>query len=210
MINFSNQTPKHFPYVSVLLSFLFLVFLVLTEFTDYRSQIMDLYAIHTKEYWLLFKQHPTEFFRLLTSLFLHGNPVHWVINYSIFLLLAFAIEKVIGGQKFLLVFLLSGLVGNLFASFFLQDQDNVLIGVSGAVSGLIGYWLVLFPSKKINFILPIGLYLQKTSMPIAVVIILWLLVQIILQFQPHPEYDIAWISHIMGFATGFVLAWFIK
>lgn len=189
---------------------LLLVFIGITELSSYRSQIMGLYAIETKQYWPLVLQQPSEILRLITSLFLHGNWVHWLINYSIFILLAFAIEKVIGGQKFLLVFLLSGLIGNLFASYFLQQQDNILIGASGAVSGLIGYWLVLFPRKKINFILPIGLYLQKTSMPIAVVIILWLLVQIILQFQPHPDYDIAWISHIMGFTTGFILAWFVK
>ncbi len=171
---------------------------------------MDLYAIHTKQYWGLIQQQPTELFRLLTTLFLHGNVLHWVINISIFLLLAFAIEQVIGGQKFLTVFLLSGIVGNVFASYFLQSQDNVLVGASGAVSGLIGMWLVLFPRKKINFILPIGLYMQKTSMPLAVVIILWLLVQIILQVQTNPSYDIAWISHIMGFATGFLLAWLVK
>ncbi|VAW44333.1 hypothetical protein MNBD_GAMMA02-531 [hydrothermal vent metagenome] len=210
MINFSNRTPSYFPYVSVLVSLLLFIFLILSEFTIYQPQIMELYAILTKDYWSLIQQQPTEIFRLLTSLFLHGNLVHWVINYSIFVLLAFSIEKVISGQKFLLVFLLSGIIGNLFASFFLQDQDNVLIGASGAVSGLIGYWLVLFPRKKINFILPIGLYMQKTSMPIAVIIVLWLLVQIILQFQPSPSYDIAWISHIMGFATGFILAWFVK
>jgi len=210
MINFSNRTPSYFPYISVLVSLLLLIFLTFTQFTIYRPQIMELYAIQTKDYWMLIRQQPIEIFRLLTALFLHGNLVHWVINYSIFVLLAFSIEKVISGQKFLLVFLIAGIVGNLFASFFLQDQDTVLIGASGAVSGLIGYWLVLFPHKKINFILPIGLYLQKTSMPIAVVIVLWLLVQIILQFQPHPSYDIAWISHIIGFVTGFVLAWFIK
>ncbi len=210
MINFSDRTPRYFPYVSVLVSLLLFLFLVLTELSNYRFQIMELYAIKTKDYWSLTQQQPTEIFRLLTTLFLHGNMVHWVINYSIFALLAFAIERVISGQKFLLVFLLSGVIGNLVASFFLQEQDNILIGASGAVSGLIGYWLVLFPRKKINFILPIGLYMQKTSMPIAVIIVLWLLVQIILQFQPHPSYDIAWISHIMGFTTGFILAWFVK
>ncbi len=210
MINFSNKTPQYFPYVSVLVSLVFLLFLILNEYTFYRPQIMQLYAINTRDYWPLIQQHPTEVFRLLTALFLHGNLVHWVINYSIFVLLAFSIERVISGQKFLLVFLLSGIIGNLFASYFLQHQDNILIGASGAVSGLIGYWMVLFPHKKINFILPIGLYMQKTSMPIAVVIVLWLVIQIILQFQPHPSYDIAWISHIMGFTTGFLLAWFIK
>lgn len=210
MINFSNQKPKYFPYIALLLSLVFFTFLILTEFTPYKEQLLALYAIHTKEYWSLIQQQPLELFRLITALFLHGNIVHWVINNSVFLILAFSIEKVIGGQKFILIFLLSGVVGNLFASYFLQSQDNVLIGASGAVSGLIGLWLVMFPKKKINFILPIGLYMQKTSMPISVVIILWLIVQIILQFQPNPAYDIAWISHIMGFTTGFLLAWFVK
>ncbi len=210
MINFSSQKPSYFPYASVILTLAFLCFIVLTEFSAFHHQVMDNYAIKTKEYWPSLSQQPIEALRLLTALFLHGNWLHWVINNSIFLLMAFAIERVIGSQKFLMVFLLSGLVGNLFASYFLQSQDNLLIGASGAVSGLIGLWLVMFPRKKINFILPIGLYMQKTSMPLAVIIILWLLVQVILQFQPNPSYDIAWISHIMGFTTGFLLAWFVK
>ena len=210
MINFSNQKPVHFPFVSVLLTLAFLFFLILTEFTAYAPRLMDLYAIHTNTYWSLIQQQPIELVRLITAMFLHGNWLHWIINNSIFLLLAFSIEKVIGGQKFIFVFLLSGLMGNLIGSIFLQGQDNLLIGASGAVSGLIGLWLVMFPKKKINFILPIGLYFEKTSMPLAVVIMLWLVVQVILQFEPHPSYDIAWISHITGFSTGFLLAWFVK
>ncbi|TDR20559.1 rhomboid family intramembrane serine protease [Marinicella litoralis] len=194
----------------MLLTLAFLFFLIITEFTAYQPKLMELYAIHTNTYWSLIQQQPLELLRLITATFLHGNWLHWIINNSIFLLLAFSIEKVIGGQKFIFLFLTCGLVGNLAASLFLQGQDNLLIGASGAVSGLIGVWLVMFPRKKIDFILPIGLYLQKTSMPLAVVIMLWLVVQIILQFQPHPSYDIAWISHIMGFTTGFLLAWFVK
>jgi len=210
VINFSNQKPIYFPYVSVFLTLALLFFLVLTELTPYQGKLMKLYAIHTKTYWSLMQSQHIELLRLITALFLHGNWLHWIINNSIFLLLAFSIERVIGGQKFFFVFIAAGVAGNLVASYFLQSQDNLLIGASGAVSGLIGMWLVMFPKKKISFILPIGLYLQKTSMPLAVVIVLWLVVQIILQFQPHPSYDIAWLSHITGFTTGFLLAWFVK
>lgn len=194
----------------MLLSLAFLIFLILTEFTSYQAKLMELYAIHTDNYWLLIQQRPMELLRLITALFLHGNWLHWFINSSIFILLAFAIERMIGAQKFIFVFLASGLMGNLVASYFLQGQNNILIGASGAVSGLIGLWLVMFPHKKINFILPIGLYFEKTSMPLAVVILLWLVIQIILQFQANPSYDVAWSSHIMGFTTGFSLAWFVK
>ncbi len=194
----------------MLLTLTFLFFLIITEFTAYQPKLMELYAIHTSTYWSLIQQQPLELLRLITATFIHGNWLHWIINNSIFLLLAFSIEKVIGGMKFLLLFLTCGIAGNLVASLFLQGQDNLLIGASGAVSGLIGVWLVMFPRKKIDFILPIGLYFQKTSMPLAVVIVLWLVVQVTLQFQPNPSYDIAWLSHIMGFTTGFLLAWFVK
>jgi len=210
VINFSNQKPQYFPYASLLLAVSLLGFLLLTEFSTAREQFFDHYAIHTKNYWQLIQTNYSELLRLLSAMFLHGNWVHWVINTSIFLLLAFPLERVMGWQKFLIVFLLSGIVGNVFGSLSLQSQDNLLLGASGAVAGLIGLWLVMFPRKKISFFLPIGLYFEKTSMPLAVVIILWLVVQIILQFQPNPAYDIAWVSHITGFTTGFLLAWFVK
>jgi membrane associated rhomboid family serine protease len=210
VINFSNQKPVYFPYVSLLLSLAFISFLILTEFTGLQPKLMDFYAIHTATYWQSVQAQPMELVRLLTALFLHGNWLHWIINNSIFLLLSFSIERMIGGQKLALIFFAAGIIGNVAGSLMFQGQDNLLIGASGAVSGLIGLWLVMFPQKKINFIIPIGLYLQKTSMPLAVVILLWLVVQIILQFQPNPSYDISWISHIAGFTTGFLMAWFVK
>ncbi len=210
MINFSNQKPVYFPYVSIVLSLAFIGFLFLSEFTTYQPKLMDYYAIHTATYWETVTQQHIELVRLFTALFLHGNWLHWIINNSIFLLLSFSIERMIGGQKLALIFFAAGIIGNIAGSLMFQGQDNLLIGASGAVAGLIGLWLVMFPDKKINFIIPIGLYLQKTSMPLAVVILLWLVVQIILQFQPSPSYDISWISHIAGFSTGFLLAWFVK
>lgn len=210
MINFSSQKPVYFPYVSIILSLAFIGFLILTEFTTFQTKLMDYYAIHTATYWQAIQQQPLELVRLITALFLHGNWLHWIINNSIFLLLSFSIERMIGGQKLALIFFTSGIIGNIAGSLMFQGQDNLLIGASGAVAGLIGLWLVMFPDKKINFLIPIGLYLEKTSMPLAVVIFLWLVVQIILQFQPNPSYDISWISHIAGFSTGFLLAWFVK
>jgi len=210
VINFSSQKPSYVPYVSAVLTVLLVLFLGLMEWTSLKNDLIEFYAIHTDEFWRDIYRHPLEGLRLFTALFIHGNWLHWIINVSAFVLLAFPIERVIGPQKFLLIFMLAGLFGNLAASFFMQNQDHILLGASGAVSGLIGLWLVLFPHKKIVFVIPIGLYLEKSSMPLAVIIFFWLCFQLVLHFQPDIHYNIAWMSHLTGFTTGFLLAWFVK
>ena len=210
MINFSNLKPRYVPYVSALISLVLLLFLVLMEATDLKQNLIDYYAIHTSNFWPKIEQHPLEILRLFTALFLHGNWLHWLTNVYAFVLLAFAIERVIGPQKFLFIFLTAGIVGNISAAWVMQNQDHILLGASGAVSGLIGLWLVLFPHKKISFVIPIGLYLEKTSMPLSVIIFFWLCFQLVLHFQPNIHYNIAWMSHLSGFTAGFLLAWFVK
>jgi len=210
VINFSSLKPCYAPYSAALISILLLVFLVLMEATDLKQNLIDFYAIHTNEFWSRIDQHPLELLRLFTAIFLHGNWLHWLTNVSAFVLLAFAIERVIGAQKFLLIFFTAGIAGNLSAALVMQNQDHILLGASGAVSALIGLWLVLFPDKKINFVIPIGLYLEKTSMPLWVIIFFWLCFQLVLHFQPDIHYNIAWMSHLSGFTAGFLLAWFVK
>ncbi|WP_395377640.1 rhomboid family intramembrane serine protease [Marinicella sp. W31] len=209
MINFSNQKPKPFPWMSVLIGLLFTISIFLVELTDYKSLLFRELAIDTDQFFSRVTEHTVEFFRLILSLFLHGNWLHWGINTLVFFLLSFQLERTMGSNRFMLLFLLSGLAGNLAAIWFLQDTDSLLMGASGAVSGLIGAWLVVYPHKKISFIIPIGLYLQKASMPISLIIMMWFAVQLVLQFQTNAAYDIAWISHITGFAIGLILAWLL-
>ena len=209
MINFSNQKPKPFPWMSVLIGLLFTASIFLVELTDYKSLLFRELAIDTDQFFDRVTQHTVEFFRLVLSLFLHGNWLHWAINTLVFFLLSFQLERTLRSNRFMLLFLLSGLAGNLAAIWFLQNTDSLLMGASGAVSGLIGAWLVVYPHKKIKFIIPIGLYLQKASMPISLIILMWFAVQLVLQFQTNVAYDIAWISHITGFAVGLILAWLL-
>ncbi len=210
MINFSSQQRKYIPYLSILTACaLLLVMLWLAWQEDSHQKYAD-WAIKTKGFFAFVADDPKQSMRFFTSLFLHGSWSHWLINCSVFVLLAFSIERVLGWQRFMLLYFGAGLIGNLAACLTLSGSSHVLLGASGAVSGLIGAWLVLFPGRNIRFIVPIGLYLQKTSLPLAVVIFLWLSIQIALQFMATNLYNVAWISHIAGFTSGFLLARFVK
>ncbi len=210
MIDFSDYKPKPFPHFCVLISLLFLLCVVLMELTPQRAQMIQLFSIITDRFLPQFRSDVTEGMRLILAIFIHGNWLHWAGNYFIFLMLAFQLERELGNGKFLTLFLVSGVAGNLAAMFYLHNHHHFLMGSSGAISGLIGTWLVLYPHKRINFVLPIGLYLQRATMPISIIILVWFTIQLLLQFQPDPVYKIAWISHITGFTTGFLLGWFVK
>ena len=210
MISFSSKKRKYVPYVSILTGLLLLFAMLWLNWHDHNHQVFKQWAIKTNGFFVFLSQEPGQAFRLISALFLHGNWSHWLINCSVFVLLAFSIERVLGWQRFTLLYFGAGIIGNLAACLTLSSSNHVLLGASGAVSGLIGAWLVLFPGRNIRFIFPIGLYLQKTSLPLTVVVFLWLSIQISLQFMASNLYNVAWISHIAGFTAGFLLARFVK
>ena len=210
MINFSSQKRKHFPYLSSLLGLILLFVMLWLAWSEDDHQIYADWAIKTQGFFPSIAAEPKQVFGLLSSLFVHGNWSHWLINCSVFVLLAFSIERVLGWPRFMLLYFGAGILGNLVACLTLSSSNHVLLGASGAVSGLIGAWLALFPGRNIRFILPIGLYLQKMSMPLTVVVFLWLSIQVTLQFMASNLYNVAWISHIAGFTAGFLLARFVK
>ncbi|GEM_PF-1346838 len=146
-----------------------------------------------------------EWHRLLTALFLHANWFHWLGNMVIFLPLGIHLERHTSSLWLTVVFLLSGLVGNLASLLALHDSSHFLLGASGAISGLLGAWLRLFPQKRLHVLIPVGLYLQKARIPIVIFILIWLVTQFALQLNSH-NYQVAWSAHIAGFLTGFLLA----
>ncbi len=190
-----------------------LILLLVMLWTSWLPSTENFYAvwtIPTKTFFSSLKVSIFESGRLVTALFVHGNWSHWLINCSVFALLSFSIERVLGWKKITFIYLSAGIIGNWIACLTLQDKNLILLGASGAVSGLIGAWLVLFPNRNIKFIFPIGLYFQKTSLPLTWLVAIWLSIQIVLQFMPNPIFNVAWISHIVGFACGFLFTRFVK
>ena len=75
---------------------------------------------------------------------------------------------------------------------------------------MLGAWLMLFPTQRINVIIPIGLYIQRARIPISLLAGLWLSIQIILQLINSQNNSIVWSAHIVGFIVGFFVAWLYR
>lgn len=129
---------------------------------------------------------------VITSLFVHANPTHLFFNMWALFVFGPILEKVIGSQRFVALYLISGIVGNIgFALFYPGNTAGV--GASGAIYGVVGALAVLLPNLLVLvFFLP---------MPLWIAAIAWGLLEFFSSFSPSP---IANLVHLTGLFVGIV------
>jgi membrane associated rhomboid family serine protease len=153
---------------------------------------------------------------LLTAMFMHSGWLHIGGNMLYLWIFGGEIEDAFGHLKFLFFYLICGLVG-----FFAQiwaDPDSVIpsLGASGAIAGVMGAYLLLYPHNRIRTLLPLGWILIPIRMPALVVIGFWALIQYFSEVisitgrNAQTGGGIAYLAHLAGFVTGFVLALFLR
>lgn len=210
MLKFRSKKRIFFPKFSLAIWLLTLLAVILALVYEDSDHLNAEYAINPALMASQLNQSWLQVYRLFSALFLHGSWQHWAGNMLVFLIIALPLEKKIAGFWFLLIYFSSGFVANIVSIYQLGDSEHFLLGASGAVSGLLGAWLLLFPRLKISIIIPIGLYFQKARIPIVLIALIWLSLQIILQLTSHQDYPVVWMSHIVGFITGFFVAWLYR
>ncbi|MCB1561351.1 MAG: rhomboid family intramembrane serine protease [Xanthomonadales bacterium] len=148
---------------------------------------------------------------LFTALFIHADWLHLGGNLVFLLIFGLASERAIGAGRFLLLFLFCGALANLVAAVSLGDTpDRVIVGSSGAVSAVIGSYLVLFPRARLALVLPLGLYLEFVRIPASLLIAIWALLQVAFTYVGPAFGAVAWWAHLGGFLFGMVFALLIK
>lgn len=138
---------------------------------------------------------PTWFASLLTSQFMHVNTIHLLGNMYFLWILGDNVEDVLGRRAFLIFYLSAGIAGGVFYSFFV-DPSNPAVGASGAISGVLAVYAVLFRRSKLTFML---LFWQfKLRAPFYVGI--WVAFNV--AGWAFGAAGVAWEAHIGGFIFG--------
>lgn len=144
---------------------------------------------------------------LLTAIFIHADWLHLTGNVAFLLIFGLSAERSLGTARFLVLLLLSGVASNLAAAVSLAGSvDSVVVGASGAISAVIGAYLVLFPNARLGVVLPLGLYLEFVRTPAALLIGIWAALQVLLSFVGPSFGAVAWWAHIAGFLGGILFA----
>ncbi len=147
-------------------------------------------------------------FSIFTSMFLHGSLGHLISNMLFLNIFGDNLEDHLGHIKYLLFYFVSGLGGALLQLAFSLNSTIPNLGASGAIAGLMGAYLVLFPYHKIETLFIWGFFVQVIKVPAALMLIYWILAQFLGglgQLAIAGGGGIAYLAHVGGFFTGFVL-----
>ncbi|MEW6323910.1 MAG: rhomboid family intramembrane serine protease [Nitrospirota bacterium] len=144
---------------------------------------------------------------VFSSMFLHGGLMHLGGNMLYLWIFGNNIEDALGHVRFILFYLISGVIAAY--SHAISDPGSIvpMIGASGAVSGVLGAYLVLFPRAQVLALVPIGFMLQTVRLPALVFLGFWFILQFIYSLFNLGGMGggVAWFAHVGGFLAGVVL-----
>jgi membrane associated rhomboid family serine protease len=145
---------------------------------------------------------------LFTSMFLHGSWMHLIGNMWFLWLFGNNIEDSMTRPRFLAFYLLSGIAAALTQVAANPMSEVPMVGASGAISGVMGAYLVLFPRVRVYTIIPLGFFLQSFALPAWVMLIYWMFLQFaggVTSIVAERSGGVAFWAHIGGFIAGLVL-----
>ncbi|MCI2425599.1 rhomboid family intramembrane serine protease [Candidatus Acetothermia bacterium] len=148
---------------------------------------------------------------IFTSAFLHGGLLHLLGNMLYLWIFGDNVEDAMGRVKFFLFYLLCG-VGAAAAQIFSGPPAAIpMIGASGAIAGVLGAYLVLFPRSQILTLIPIFFFIRLIYLPAILLLGLWFLLQIFSAAIGGAQAGgVAWLAHIGGFVVGILLVFGFK
>lgn len=143
---------------------------------------------------------------IFTSMFLHGGIMHLAGNMLYLWIFADNIEDAMGHVRFVAFYLLCGVAAALTQALPAPGSEIPMIGASGAISGVLGAYLLLHPRAHVLVLIPLGLLTQIVRLPAMLVLGLWFLLQLASEAMAGGGGGgVAFRAHIGGFVAGLVL-----
>ncbi|HAR96747.1 MAG TPA: rhomboid family intramembrane serine protease [Deltaproteobacteria bacterium] len=202
--NIPNRT---FPIITIIIIVVNIVVFIYASLMPLGAQrlLIERYALIPREFMIALEERPELLpYNLLTifsSMFLHGGIFHIAGNMLYLFIFGNNIEDSVGHLRFIVFYGASGLAAALMQFFFDPGSGIPMIGASGAVSGVLGAYLLLYPFARIKTLIFIFVFVTTVEMPAVVLLTVWFLMQVAFS---HIGKGVAWWAHIGGFIFGLV------
>lgn len=148
---------------------------------------------------------------MFTSMFMHGGWMHLGGNMLYLWIFGDNIEASLGRVRYLVFYLLCGVAAALAQGFAAPGSDIPMVGASGAISGVLGAYLVLHPRSNIKVFVMLIIYITIINVPAFIVLGFWIVGQLISSAGVDAgQPGVAFIAHIGGFVAGAILVFFFK
>jgi membrane associated rhomboid family serine protease len=142
---------------------------------------------------------------VITSMFLHGSWLHLLGNMWFLWLFGNNVEDAMTRPRFVAFYLLCGVAAALLQVFTQPNSAIPMVGASGAISGVMGAYLVLYPHVRVFTLVPLGFFITSFALPAWTMLAYWFVLQFLSGFsRGSGEGGVAFWAHIGGFVAGVV------
>ncbi len=155
--------------------------------------------------------HPATLWPFLTSMFLHGGWLHILSNMWFLWIFGDNVEATLGHFKYLAFYIICGLAAAILQFTVTPGSEIPMLGASGAIAGVLGGYLVLFPQSQIEtLVTSFGGYLRTINVPASFMLLYWFGTQLFagvgsIAVGMHESGGVAFFAHIGGFAAGWII-----
>jgi len=151
-----------------------------------------------------------QYWTILTSMFMHGGWFHLIGNMVFLWVFGNNIEDAMGHGKFLVFYLLCGVAAAAAQTFISSDSIIPMVGASGAISGVLGAYILLYPRVRVHTLIILPIYITTVTLPAYVMLGYWALLQILSGLGSLGDIEkggggVAFFAHVGGFVVGLAL-----
>ena len=142
---------------------------------------------------------------IFSSMFLHGGWMHLIGNMLYLWIFGDNIENTFGRKRFLLFYLLCGIAAAFAQTLMNTASEIPMIGASGAISGVLGAYLLLYPRARVLVVIPLGIFMHTMRLPAIAVLGFWFAIQLFSSIGAGSGGGVAFMAHVGGFVAGMAL-----
>jgi len=146
---------------------------------------------------------------IFTSMFMHGSIIHLLGNMLFLWIFGNNVEEYLGRVNFIIFYLVCGLSAAFTQIFFNPNSTMPMVGASGAIAGVLGAYLLLYPRARVTTVIIFGFFIRLIKIPAVVVLSFWIIYQFLYGISSLAvktgEGGVAWFAHIGGFIGGIIL-----
>jgi len=205
---------RKFPFVTIILIALnILVFIYQSSLGEGFNQFiyaMGLIPFEITHFTDLPPAGPSPIYlTILYSMFMHGSLIHLIGNMLFLWIFGNNMEDFFGRIPFIFFYLICGLAAAFVQILFHPNSTIPMVGASGAIAGVMGGYLILYPRARVTTVLILGFFIRLVKIPALIFLGFWIIYQFLYGVSSlsisSGEGGVAWFAHIGGFISGLLL-----
>jgi len=208
LIPYKDDNPTHtFPFITIGIITLNILVFIWQIFSEGGLQVavFNYGAIPHNMITFETKQPVNPVLTVFSAMFMHGGVMHLAFNMLYLWIFGNNIEDKLGHMRFSIFFIFCGII-SAYAHAITEPHSHIpMVGASGAVSGVLGAYLLLFPRATVYTLIILGFFITTVKIPALIVIGFWAIIQFIngmLSASVGQNGGVAWFAHIGGFLVG--------